>query len=474
MPDTSLRILFSRTLHSSDARNARRSNLRQDNSLTQSTVVDMMTDANKSQGSSHPRIDNMHSLGAGGAGAASALPFHTSTASEDVQVRKSAGTCSATPNARASRLFRERRKEREKVLRDTVAELAERNIALESLLLSHGITPPREATLKKELAIHRSQNSGGPPIHIPGLTSVRPLPIESTDLQCVVQDDVHPFQGVHQPLSSSTLTGFCSGERSYGSNFHASSETSYSSDASLGISSSLLDSSSRTVSSEHAFCDMLQTHAAAISPTYTAPMQRPHQAGRMRPLQLTNTAIAGSHAPLTSSPDGSTQISSTLTRVFEPFGVNAAAGWTPTRLSPQLGSYQQGASMSPNAMTREAASRHLRSPSDHAVWASTSCLIPATRRMSTARPDLLQRHSLHAFMTDQEHARQDFISWDHPTLYQPFHGPEQQVAHPREASAQLQPSDVGMSANADASAVSLRSPPASYRHSRTGHSQLPD
>ncbi|KAN0064005.1 hypothetical protein ACQY0O_003611 [Thecaphora frezii] len=73
-------------------------------------------------------------------------------------------------NARASRLFRERRKERERVLRETVTQLAARNTELEDLLLLHGILPPPRATLQEELPIHISQRTGGPPINLPGLT----------------------------------------------------------------------------------------------------------------------------------------------------------------------------------------------------------------------------------------------------------------------------------------------------------------
>lgn len=296
----------------------------------------MTTDANESPCSSHPSTDAVHSSSAGVALGVSERPeqtglFHSPTASEDAQAKITAGTCSATPNARASRLFRERRKEREKVLRDTVAQLAERNMALENLLLSHGITPPFEATLKKDLAVHKSQDSGGPPIHIPGLTSARPPSIESTNSQSVSHSDGHPYHGFHQRLSSSTSSSFmnssCSSGRSHGSSFHAPSETSYCPDTSLGISSSLPDSSSRTVSSEQAFCGMLQTHAEAVSPTNTVPVQGPHLASRMRPFQLTNPAIAGTHAPLTSSSDGSKQMSSTMTQFFEPLRGSAAAGW---------------------------------------------------------------------------------------------------------------------------------------------------
>lgn len=86
---------------------------------------------------------------------------------------------STTPNARGSRLFRERRKERERILRETVTELAERNTTLEALLLRHGIVPPISATLRHDLSIHRSQRQGGPPIHIPGVTALRPPPIAS-------------------------------------------------------------------------------------------------------------------------------------------------------------------------------------------------------------------------------------------------------------------------------------------------------
>ena len=86
----------------------------------------------------------------------------------------SSDICSATPNARASRLFRERRKEREKVLRETVAELAERNAVLEATLHRHGVVPPTAATMRHDLSIHRAQRQGGPPIHIPGVTATRP------------------------------------------------------------------------------------------------------------------------------------------------------------------------------------------------------------------------------------------------------------------------------------------------------------
>ncbi|SPO30341.1 uncharacterized protein UTRI_05805 [Ustilago trichophora] len=81
---------------------------------------------------------------------------------------------SSTPNARASRLFRERRKERERILRETVAELVERNAALEALLLRHGTVPPPAITLRHDLSLQRSQSLGGPPIHIPGVTEMRP------------------------------------------------------------------------------------------------------------------------------------------------------------------------------------------------------------------------------------------------------------------------------------------------------------
>lgn len=83
---------------------------------------------------------------------------------------------SPTANARASRLFRERRKERERVLRQTVAELADRNAALEALLFHHGIVPPG---LRQDLSIHRSQRRGGPPMHIPGVTTSLPTGLQS-------------------------------------------------------------------------------------------------------------------------------------------------------------------------------------------------------------------------------------------------------------------------------------------------------
>ncbi|EPQ28171.1 uncharacterized protein PFL1_04498 [Pseudozyma flocculosa PF-1] len=74
------------------------------------------------------------------------------------------------PNARASRMFRERRKQREKVLRETVTQLAARNTELEDMLLHYGIAPPASATLRTELPVQASQRTGGPPINIPGLT----------------------------------------------------------------------------------------------------------------------------------------------------------------------------------------------------------------------------------------------------------------------------------------------------------------
>ncbi|GAC77409.1 hypothetical protein PANT_26c00034 [Moesziomyces antarcticus T-34] len=83
---------------------------------------------------------------------------------------------SPTANARASRLFRERRKERERVLRQTVAELADRNAALEASLFHHGIVPPN---LRQDLSIHRSQRRGGPPMHIPGVTTSLPTGLQS-------------------------------------------------------------------------------------------------------------------------------------------------------------------------------------------------------------------------------------------------------------------------------------------------------
>lgn len=74
-------------------------------------------------------------------------------------------------NVNASRSFRERRKQREKVLRETVFQLVQRNLLLERLLLQQGITPPPFATMQEELALHVSQRNGGPPITIPGLSS---------------------------------------------------------------------------------------------------------------------------------------------------------------------------------------------------------------------------------------------------------------------------------------------------------------
>lgn len=106
-------------------------------------------------------------------------------------------TTSNTPNARASRLFRERRKEREKILRETIAELAERNMALEALLLRHGIVPPHAVTLRSELSIHRSQRLGGPPIHIPGVTTIRPA-----QSSCLTGSDHH------QTVSSNVTSHF--------------------------------------------------------------------------------------------------------------------------------------------------------------------------------------------------------------------------------------------------------------------------
>ena len=67
--------------------------------------------------------------------------------SGEVASPSGADSSSTTPNARASRLFRERRKEREKILRQTIAELAERNATLEAMLLRNGIVPPPAATL---------------------------------------------------------------------------------------------------------------------------------------------------------------------------------------------------------------------------------------------------------------------------------------------------------------------------------------
>lgn len=101
-------------------------------------------------------------------------PYQDASPSDENSASTPIDTSSNTPNARASRLFRQRRKEREKILRETIAELAERNVALETLLLRHGIVPPHTATLRNELSIHRSQRLGGPPIHIPGVTTIRP------------------------------------------------------------------------------------------------------------------------------------------------------------------------------------------------------------------------------------------------------------------------------------------------------------
>lgn len=126
---------------------------------------------------------------------------------------------SSTPNVRASRLFRERRKGRERILRETVAELAERNAALEALLLRHGIVPPPAITLRHDLSLQRSQNLGGPPIHIPGVTVMRspmiPSLLEPSELRsqpstCGPQPFGDPSFAPSQPPS--TLLG---GGRSY-------------------------------------------------------------------------------------------------------------------------------------------------------------------------------------------------------------------------------------------------------------------
>ncbi|CDU22076.1 uncharacterized protein SPSC_00706 [Sporisorium scitamineum] len=98
---------------------------------------------------------------------------------EELQAVPPFDTDSMTPNTRTSRMFRERRKERERILRETVAELAERNAALEALLSCNGIIPPVSTTLRHELSLHRSQRLGGPPIHIPGLTPTRLASIPS-------------------------------------------------------------------------------------------------------------------------------------------------------------------------------------------------------------------------------------------------------------------------------------------------------
>nr|CDI55857.1 hypothetical protein BN887_04395 [Melanopsichium pennsylvanicum 4] len=139
--------------------------------------------------------------------------------SDDGRSPPTSNVASSTPNAKASRLFRERRKEREKILRETVAELAERNAALEGLLLHHGIASPPAATLRHDLSLHRSQRLGGPPIHISGLTAVKQLqipPFKDPRSQ-------HGRSAICGPQSSAVLETPSASQRSSGTAFVPSS-----------------------------------------------------------------------------------------------------------------------------------------------------------------------------------------------------------------------------------------------------------
>lgn len=164
----------------------------------------------------------------------------------DGQYPEPADPSSTTPNARASRLFRERRKEREKILRETVAELAERNKILEGLLLRHGIVPPPDATLRHDLSLHRSQRHGSPSIHIPGVTPVRP-PLASYIEEPIIRY-VHPSSQTGQRAATAPMSAAApheGGSRPPGRNIHSST-----SEGMPAASSSMLTNSSSTYGSQ--------------------------------------------------------------------------------------------------------------------------------------------------------------------------------------------------------------------------------
>ncbi|PWY97834.1 hypothetical protein BCV70DRAFT_46489 [Testicularia cyperi] len=162
--------------------------------------------------------------------------------------RSAAAPISTTANARASRLFRERRKEREHILRDTVAELAARNSALEMLLLHHGIHPGPQSTLSHELPIHTAQRHGGPPIYIPGLTARR----AHSDLEAAVsgrRSDIgstdpftgfSPHRGAIASASSSSLEYTSPSSTDPGSNDPSRQESQASSYSSIASGRSMM------------------------------------------------------------------------------------------------------------------------------------------------------------------------------------------------------------------------------------------
>ncbi|SPO32695.1 uncharacterized protein UTRI_05805_B [Ustilago trichophora] len=255
---------------------------------------------------------------------------------------------SSTPNARASRLFRERRKERERILRETIAELAERNAALEALLLRHGIVPPPVATLRHDLSLHRSQRLGGPPIHIPGVTVMRPSMIPSLSepsnlrsqpASCGPQPFGDPSFAPSQP--SSTLLG--AGRSSSLEEQHGIGR--------LGMPPTVLDNLPAVRNLAQSSREAMPT--GSINPSYPIASQLPHQSEPIAMANRTTSHLAT--APLPAQQD-------------------------------LYGSSKPGPS--------DAVFTHTRAPSDSALLAKLPALTPAEHRIIAARGGHLPDHVL--------------------------------------------------------------------------------
>ncbi|CBQ69780.1 conserved hypothetical protein [Sporisorium reilianum SRZ2] len=308
---------------------------------------------------------------------------HDTSPPEEVHPTHCLGADSATLNARASRMFRERRKERERVLRETVAELAERNAALEALLLRHGIVPPHSHTLRHELSLHRSQRLGGPPIHIPGLTPLRPASIPSItepgnhhgdppDLAPSTREFIQPWSApphLETAASSHPLSHNLGIWPAVGRAHHPPA-------AIRGRHPSISTSSSQT------FDERLHTHAEALSPTSTSNLgglrSTTHVGGlhdldpHPRTVQFPHVVMPQGHGSVHAVP---------AARPPPPTG--GPEMMTPP-LPPSFGPSHPMTYTPPMSGASSTIVSHSRTPSDSALLARMLTLTPAERRVIAA------------------------------------------------------------------------------------------
>lgn len=342
--------------------------------------------------------------------------------------RTEIGTCSATPNARASRLFRERRKEREKVLRETIAELADRNAALETLLLHHGIAPPVSATLQNDLSLNRSKHLGGPPIHIPGLTSVRP-PLnprvtEQSNLHGSSPIEASRFQGFCRPLlppvPSSDL--FACG-RLHDPCVHQHSELTRFPDRSLEAQSASLHTLTNASPPVQAFGDMLRVRTGAISPSHHGPVSGQRHPDCVQKLPPPNLNPSSMNAPQSSLSVGSNLQGTGQS--FPQFVATAVPGLTSPSVATHAEAYRHAESMAPHL--QNAMLTHPVTPPDSGLLARMPVLSSAEERVIASRSGSALHHLWQPSMFRQDRAEHETFALDGQPLQPQLQNVEMQL-----------------------------------------------